>query len=106
MPDVAFSTAPGVPSESSQHAGFLPVDVVGISGRAYHVAALDFLGTGGSERISPWLPTWWELGAEQAAFGLIAWGSTYGVLRDWVREHPEYRVFLPEILEPITRPAS
>ena len=36
-------------------------------GRAYHVAALDFLGTGGAERISPWLPTWWELGAEQAA---------------------------------------
>jgi 2-oxoglutarate ferredoxin oxidoreductase subunit alpha len=40
------------------------------------------------------------LGAERAPKGLVAWGSTYGMLTEWVREHPEYRVFLPEILHP------
>jgi 2-oxoglutarate ferredoxin oxidoreductase subunit alpha len=40
------------------------------------------------------------LGAADAPRGLIAWGSTYGVLREWVREHPDFRVFLPEILHP------
>ena len=32
--------------------------------------------------------------------GIVAWGSQYGLLREWVRRHPEYRVFLPEILHP------
>jgi 2-oxoglutarate ferredoxin oxidoreductase subunit alpha len=40
------------------------------------------------------------LGAADAPKGIIAWGSTYGVLKEWVREHPEYRVFLPEVLHP------
>ncbi len=40
------------------------------------------------------------LGADDAPRGIIAWGSTYGVLEEWVREHPEYRVFLPEIIHP------
>jgi pyruvate/2-oxoacid:ferredoxin oxidoreductase alpha subunit len=30
----------------------------------------------------------------------VAWGSLYGMLREWVRSHPEYRVFMPEILHP------
>ena len=40
------------------------------------------------------------LGAADARRGIIAWGSTFGVLREWLRAHPEYRVFLPEILHP------
>lgn len=40
------------------------------------------------------------LGRGDAPRGIVAWGSQYGVLREWVREHPEYRVFLPEILHP------
>lgn len=40
------------------------------------------------------------LGRDDAPRGIVAWGSLYGVLAEWVREHPEYRVFLPEILHP------
>jgi 2-oxoglutarate ferredoxin oxidoreductase subunit alpha len=40
------------------------------------------------------------LGRDDAPKGIIAWGSTYGMLREWVREHPEYRVFMPEIIHP------
>jgi len=39
-------------------------------------------------------------GRDGAPRGLIAWGSQYGVLREWVALHPEYRVFMPEILAP------
>jgi 2-oxoglutarate/2-oxoacid ferredoxin oxidoreductase subunit alpha len=31
---------------------------------------------------------------------IIAWGSQYGMLREWVELHPEYRAFLPEIIYP------
>jgi 2-oxoglutarate ferredoxin oxidoreductase subunit alpha len=41
-----------------------------------------------------------ELGRPGAPRGIIAWGSHYGLLREWVRDHPEYTVFLPEILHP------
>jgi 2-oxoglutarate ferredoxin oxidoreductase subunit alpha len=40
------------------------------------------------------------LGEDDAPRGLVAWGSTYGVLREWVLQHPDHRVFLPEILHP------
>lgn len=40
------------------------------------------------------------LGDAKATRGVIAWGSQYGVLREWVAEHPGWRVFLPEILHP------
>jgi len=40
------------------------------------------------------------LGAPSAPLGIVAWGSQYGILREWVASHPEYRVFLPEILHP------
>jgi 2-oxoglutarate/2-oxoacid ferredoxin oxidoreductase subunit alpha len=40
------------------------------------------------------------LGRADAPRGLVAWGSMYGLLREWVRHHPEYRVFMPEILHP------
>jgi len=36
-------------------------------GRRFHVAALDFLGTGGSGRLPIWPAGWWEDGAAQAA---------------------------------------
>ncbi|MFI5370492.1 MAG: 2-oxoacid:acceptor oxidoreductase family protein, partial [Candidatus Eisenbacteria bacterium] len=39
-------------------------------------------------------------GRADASFGLVAWGSQYGLLREWVSAHPEWRVFLPEILHP------
>ena len=40
------------------------------------------------------------LGLADAPLGIIAWGSMYGLLYEWVRAHPEFRVFLPEILHP------
>ncbi len=40
------------------------------------------------------------LGAPGARRGLASWGSQYGLLREWVLAHPEYRVFLPEIIHP------
>ena len=40
------------------------------------------------------------LGKDGAPRGIIAWGSQHGMLREWVAAHPEYRVFLPEILSP------
>jgi 2-oxoglutarate ferredoxin oxidoreductase subunit alpha len=39
-------------------------------------------------------------GAASATRGLVAWGSMYGLLREYVKRHPEYRVFMPEILHP------
>ena len=40
------------------------------------------------------------LGRDDAPRGLIAWGSQYGLMREWTAAHPEYRVFMPEILYP------
>jgi 2-oxoglutarate ferredoxin oxidoreductase subunit alpha len=40
------------------------------------------------------------LGHPDAPLGIVAWGSQYGLLREWVGEHPEYQAFLPEILHP------
>jgi 2-oxoglutarate ferredoxin oxidoreductase subunit alpha len=40
------------------------------------------------------------LGRDGASRGLVAWGSQYGLLREWVAAHPDWRVFLPEILHP------
>lgn len=40
------------------------------------------------------------LGETGAPHGIVAWGSEYGLLREWVAAHPEYRVFLPEIIHP------
>ena len=39
-------------------------------------------------------------GDDAAPLGIVAWGSTYGMLCEFVREHPEFRVFCPEILHP------
>lgn len=40
------------------------------------------------------------LGADDAPRGLVAWGSQYGLLREWVASHSDWRVFMPEILHP------
>lgn len=40
------------------------------------------------------------LGRADAPLGIIAWGSMYGLLFEWVGDNPEYRAFLPEILHP------
>jgi 2-oxoglutarate ferredoxin oxidoreductase subunit alpha len=40
------------------------------------------------------------LGTAGARRGIVAWGSEYGLLREWVTAHPDYRVFLPEIIHP------
>ena len=40
------------------------------------------------------------LGDTRAPLGIIAWGSQHGLLREWVRDHPAYTAFLPEILHP------
>ena len=53
---------PGSTASSASHAGELAY-----FGRTHRVAALDYLGTGASERLSPWPLDWWENGAAQAA---------------------------------------
>jgi 2-oxoglutarate ferredoxin oxidoreductase subunit alpha len=40
------------------------------------------------------------LGPPGARRGIVAWGSQYGMLREWLPRHPDYRAFLPEILDP------
>ena len=35
-------------------------------GRRFHAAALDFLGTGQSERLATWPQDWWQQGARDA----------------------------------------
>jgi len=40
------------------------------------------------------------LGRDEAPHGIVAWGSQFGLLREWVAAHPDWRVFLPEILHP------
>jgi len=41
------------------------------------------------------------LGRPDAPLGIVAWGSLYGLLREWVREHTEYQAFLPETIKPL-----
>ncbi len=40
------------------------------------------------------------LGRDNARRGIVAWGSTWGMLREWIASHPDWRVFMPEILHP------
>jgi pyruvate/2-oxoacid:ferredoxin oxidoreductase alpha subunit len=40
------------------------------------------------------------LGDPEAPRGIVAWGSAFGLLREWVAAHPDHRIFLPEILHP------
>jgi 2-oxoglutarate ferredoxin oxidoreductase subunit alpha len=50
-----------------------------------------------NEETGDWYRT---LGQNDAKCGLISWGSQYGLLREWVVKHTDFRVFLPEILHP------
>jgi valacyclovir hydrolase len=52
---------PGSTASSASHLGDLKH-----FGRSHHVAALDYLGTGGSDRLEHWPLDWWESGASQA----------------------------------------
>jgi 2-oxoglutarate ferredoxin oxidoreductase subunit alpha len=40
------------------------------------------------------------IGREDATRGILAWGSSIGVLEEWLAGNPDYRVFLPEIIHP------
>jgi 2-oxoglutarate ferredoxin oxidoreductase subunit alpha len=40
------------------------------------------------------------LGVAGATRGIVAWGSEYGLLREWITAHPDYRAYLPEIIHP------
>jgi pyruvate/2-oxoacid:ferredoxin oxidoreductase alpha subunit len=45
--------------------------------------------------------TWFRtLGDFSARRGIVAWGSQYGLLREWIAARADMRVFLPEILHP------
>jgi 2-oxoglutarate ferredoxin oxidoreductase subunit alpha len=50
-----------------------------------------------AEETRSWYRT---LGQPGARRGIIAWGSLYGVLGEWVKCHPDDRAFLPEIIHP------
>jgi 2-oxoglutarate/2-oxoacid ferredoxin oxidoreductase subunit alpha len=50
-----------------------------------------------AEETRDWYCT---LGEANATKGIVAWGSMYGLLREWVVARPEWRVFLPEIIHP------
>ncbi len=54
------------------------------------------------EGIAAATADWYRvLGQPDAPRGLIAWGSLHGLLREWVAAHPDYAVFMPEILYPL-----
>jgi valacyclovir hydrolase len=53
---------PGNTASSASHAGELDH----LSER-YHAVAVDYLGTGQSDRVQVWAAKWWEQGARQAA---------------------------------------
>jgi 2-oxoglutarate ferredoxin oxidoreductase subunit alpha len=40
------------------------------------------------------------LGRADATHGVLAWGSQYGILREWVEQNPKWCAFLPEIIHP------
>lgn len=50
-----------------------------------------------AEATRDWFVT---LGKSDAPRGIVAWGSTWGVLREFVAAYPEWRCFLPEIVHP------
>ena len=52
---------PGNTASSALHMGELEY-----FGRRFHAAALDFLGTGQSERLATWPQDWWQQGARDA----------------------------------------
>jgi valacyclovir hydrolase len=53
---------PGNTASSASHAGELAY-----FGQRFHTVALDFLGTGQSDRLEEWPEDWWEIGAHAAA---------------------------------------
>jgi pimeloyl-ACP methyl ester carboxylesterase len=53
---------PGNTASSASHAGELAY-----FGQRFHTVALDFLGTGQSDRLEEWPETWWEIGAHATA---------------------------------------
>ncbi len=50
-----------------------------------------------AEETKGWFRT---LGRDDAPNGIVAWGSQYGLLREWVARRPEWRVFMPEVIHP------
>ena len=66
---------PGNTSSSAWHEG----ELQHFSGR-YHAAALDFLGTGQSERLAIWPENWWKHGALDALALIEALGEEQAVL--------------------------
>jgi len=53
--------------------------------------------TGVAEETSDWFRT---MGDPAARRGILAWGSQHGLLREWLWDHPDVRVFMPEIIHP------
>ena len=74
---------PGNTASSACHGG----ELAHFAGR-YHVVALDFLGTGQSDRVEVWADDWWAQGAHQAAalvehlgnVGCIVMGTSGGAV--------------------------
>jgi 2-oxoglutarate ferredoxin oxidoreductase subunit alpha len=53
------------------------------------------------DRIAAETRDWFRsLGRLDAPNGILAWGSQYGLLREWIGRHPQWRAFLPEIIHP------
>ncbi len=53
------------------------------------------------ETIARETATWYRaIGRPDAPHGLVGWGSQAGLLHEWVRAHPDFRAFLPEIIHP------
>jgi len=50
-----------------------------------------------AEETMGWYRTF---GSPTAPHGIVAWGSAFGLLREWIARHPAYRAFLPEIIHP------
>lgn len=52
---------------------------------------------GVAQETGGWFRT---MGEPTARRGILAWGSQYGLLREWLWDHPDVRVFMPEIIHP------
>jgi pimeloyl-ACP methyl ester carboxylesterase len=66
---------PGNTASSALHDGEL-----NHFGARYHAVALDFWGTGQSDRLQPWPDNWWEEGAHDAAALIEYLGNRQGLV--------------------------
>ncbi len=104
--------------------GVSPMAIPGTAGGMHHIAGIEHT-EGGMPTADPNLhermnqkrfrkraalarhtADWcWTEGAAEAPLGVITWGSSAGVMREYIAHHPDTALFVPEILEPFPEAA-